>query len=186
MNINRQDFVKRICITGACICGVGSIIEGKPAQTSINPSPEQEDKQKMFQEYLGKLFSNIDSNLKESDKRKIIKDCSLIHYENIKMDEVLKPFIGKIDNFLTFLQEKWDWKIEYNPLTGTIIADENKDYCVCPLINKEKGISGAICYCSEGFAEKMFSTVMQKKVSAKVISSIQRGDKRCVYKITAA
>jgi hypothetical protein len=184
MNINRKDFVKKACVSGACLCGFSSLLAGNPGTNIMCSSSDQDDKQKMFQDYLAKLFSNIDSTLKQSDKRKIIKDCALIHYDNVKMDEVLKPFIGNLDSFLSFLKEQGHWKIEYNSKTKTIIADENKDYCPCPLIEKEKRISGAICYCSEGFTEKMFSTVLQKPVSASVISSIQRGGSKCVYKIT--
>jgi predicted hydrocarbon binding protein len=64
------------------------------------------------------------------------------------------------------------------------IADENKTKCVCPMVNKEKGVrSSILCYCSEGFAEKMFSTVVGHPVKAKVISSIHRGNNRCKYQI---
>lgn len=64
------------------------------------------------------------------------------------------------------------------------MADENKSFCVCPLVNvKKKTVSDAICYCSEGFAELMFSAVFEKPVTAIVISSVIRGDSSCRYKI---
>lgn len=40
-----------------------------------------------------------------------------------------------------------------------------------------------MCYCSEGFAERMFSVVCEHQVEAVVISSVQRGDERCIYRI---
>jgi predicted hydrocarbon binding protein len=100
------------------------------------------------------------------------------------MDKVLAPYVGDIKKFIQFIGEKWDWKINYNPDSGVIIADENKTQCVCPMVNKEKGVrSSILCYCSEGFAEKMFSTVLGRTVKATVVSSILRGDKSCKYMI---
>jgi predicted hydrocarbon binding protein len=64
-----------------------------------------------------------------------------------------------------------------------IIADENKDHCVCPMIDHTLHNSPLMCHCSEGFAEKMFSKVTGEKANAVVISSILRGDKSCKYKI---
>ena len=100
------------------------------------------------------------------------------------MDEILKPFINDLDKFIEFLEKEWGWKVDYSQATRTIIANENKNYCVCPMINNDgKDKNPAICYCSEGFAEKMFSLVAGQPASANVISSIQKGDKNCIYKI---
>jgi predicted hydrocarbon binding protein len=100
------------------------------------------------------------------------------------MNDLLTPYIGDLEKFIEFLEKKWGWKIDYNKKTKTLIANENKNYCVCPMINKKNKVNqSAICYCSEGFAERMFSLVASQPVSAAVISSIQRGDERCIYKI---
>jgi predicted ArsR family transcriptional regulator len=64
-------------------------------------------------------------------------------------------------------------------------ADENKSYCVCPMVNRAEGIgSSVMCNCSEGFAEKMFSAVFGHPVKAQVISSVLKGNASCKYKIT--
>ena len=100
------------------------------------------------------------------------------------MDKVLAPYVGDMTRFTQFIGDQWGWKIDYKPEIGVIVADENKSFCVCPMVNKEKGIrSSILCYCSEGFAEKMFSTVAGHPVKARVISSIHRGDDRCKYEI---
>ncbi len=100
------------------------------------------------------------------------------------MDEILSSFINDLEGFLDHISENWDWKIDYDRNSGIIIGDENKETCVCPMVNQHKGkISDAICYCFEGFSEKMFSMVIGKPVTATVISSILRGDKTCKYKI---
>ncbi len=92
---------------------------------------------------------------------------------------MLKNYEDNLEKFIVFIEEKWGWKIDYNAQTKTLIANENKNYYVCPMGNKEKGISSAICYCSEGFAEKMFSKVIGRTVNATVVSSIQRVDISC-------
>ena len=103
------------------------------------------------------------------------------------MDEMLSSYIGNLDGFISFISEKWDWIVEYDKESKTIIANENKSYCVCPMVNHKNGVkSSAICYCSEGFAEKMFTTVAGVKATAEVISSVIRGDKNCIYKIKFA
>ena len=92
---------------------------------------------------------------------------------------------GDIEKFNQFIEEKWGWKIDYQKEKGILLADENKNYCVCPMVNQEKGVKSTIyCYCSEGFAEQMFSVVVGHQVKAKVISSVLRGDERCIYEIT--
>jgi hypothetical protein len=56
--------------------------------------------------------------------------------------------------------------------------------CVCPLVQQNIGVvSTTLCHCSEGFAERMFSAVIEKPVKATVTRSILRGDKSCVYTI---
>ena len=72
------------------------------------------------------------------------------------MNDVLSPYTGNLEGFIEFLEEKWDWKIDYNKTKKTLIANENKNYCVCPIINNKNRVNkSAICYCSEGFAENI-------------------------------
>lgn len=74
--------------------------------------------------------------------------------------------------------------IEYDEKNQRITADEDKKYCVCPLVKAEvvKNAPG-LCTCSEKFAERMFSNVLGQPVKARVTASIQRGDPSCVYVI---
>jgi predicted hydrocarbon binding protein len=113
-----------------------------------------------------------------------MKPCSLAHYDFLEMDKILAPYVGDMVKFTQFISEQWGCKIDYNPETGVIVADENKSFCVCPMVDKKKGAGSSIlCYCSEEFAEKMFSTIAGHPVKARVISSIPRGDDRCKYEI---
>jgi predicted hydrocarbon binding protein len=115
----------------------------------------------------------------------LIKKNAVIHFNELKMNDMLKTYVGNADKFIAFISEKWGWKIEFDKTSGILIADENKSYCVCPMVYQVEGIGAAVmCNCSEGFAEKMFSIVFEKPVKAKVISSVLKGDKSCKYKVT--
>lgn len=112
-----------------------------------------------------------------------IKQCSLAHFEALGMKDVLAPFIGRPEAFYQFISEKWNWIITVDPDGKRLLADENKAECVCPLVRAGAAGSPVLCNCSEGFAERMFSTVLQKPVRARVVKSILRGGDRCVYEV---
>lgn len=186
MNTNRRNFIKKTCISGACFCGFVSLAaHGTDLQGTSVINTEPDDRNlKFMQDWISNLLLNIDENASPEECRMIMKPCAVAHYDFLEMDKVLAPYHGDIAKFIQFISEKWDWKIDYNPGSGVIIADENKAQCVCPMVNKEKGVrSSILCYCSEGFAEKMFSTVVGHPVEATVISSIHRGNDRCKYEI---
>ncbi|MDO9039797.1 MAG: hypothetical protein Q7U65_00315 [Bacteroidota bacterium] len=172
-------------MAGACFCGFTSLgVNATNVQGTSGASAADDKNLKFMQDWISNLLLNIDESASDEECRKIMKPCAMAHYNFLEMDKVLAPYMGDIEKFTQFISEKWDWKIDYNRESGVIIADENKSQCVCPMVNKEKGVrSSILCYCSEGFAEKMFSTVAGHSVSAKVISSIHRGNDRCKYEI---
>ncbi len=185
MAINRKDFLKKACITGACFCGFGRIAfadagENEPKATVTEIDPEKH----LLQGWTANLLLNLGSELEPEKLRDLIKKNAIIHFNELKMNEMLKEYVGNPSKFIDFISEKWGWKIEYDKASGIVIANENKSYCVCPMVNQAEGMgSSVMCNCSEGFAEKMFSTVFNSPVKATVISSVLRGDKNCIYKI---
>jgi hypothetical protein len=185
MSLSRKDFFKTICISGACFCGFSSM--AIPAAGSINQNNSTEEsnsKEQLLQAWIAQILTNINSGLNEAEIRKVMKSCALVHYNDLKMDDLLAGYKGDLEKFISWIEENWGWKIEYNKEAKTLIADENKSYCVCPMVNHQSGSKlPAMCFCSEGFAEKMFSTVVGVPVTASVVSSILRGDKSCKYKI---
>ena len=135
-------------------------------------------------EWIANLLTVLDDNLTEETRVSLLRNCAEAHYRSANMDAVVSQYQGNPSGFMQFLSEKWQWKITYDQAAQTITADENKPDCVCPLVQKAPGkVSATLCHCSEGFAEKMFSAVIEKPVEARVIRSILRGDKSCVYSI---
>jgi hypothetical protein len=113
-----------------------------------------------------------------------IKQCSNTHYTAIGMAETLRPFIGRPEQFYQFLRDTWGWIISVDADGKHILVDENKPECVCPLVRTGAASSPNLCQCSEGFAQRMFSAVLEKPVTARVRESVLRGGNHCVYEIT--
>ncbi|HKJ44128.1 MAG TPA: DUF6144 family protein [Sunxiuqinia sp.] len=182
MNLTRKDFVKKACISGACLCGFTTMLQ---AQTpNENEVAEPDPNQLLMQEWISTLLFNMDEQQDEKTSRSMLRKAAAAHYKHLNMDEILKPYEGDLEKFNAFIENEWGWKIDYQKEAGLLVADENKNYCVCPLVNQSKGIkSGVLCYCSEGFAELMFSKVIGKKVETKVLTSVLRGNDHCRYEI---
>lgn len=184
MTINRKEFIKKACFSSICACGFSSVLFAANKNDSGTANEPQDTNKQLIQDWLLNLISNLGKDLDAETLRTVIKKSSITHYDQLNMDEMLSGYIGDLDKFLGFIENQWGWKIDYDKTTKTLIADENKDYCVCPVLQHHKDInSSAMCYCSEGFAEKMFSVVSGSSTTATVISSVRRGDKSCKYKI---
>ena len=183
MTVNRKDFLKKVCFSGACLCGFGSIAFSKEVDDS-NEDKMQTQKLSLLQDWIASILLNVNDEFDKGSARKLIKKTAGVHFENLKMDTLLAEYKGDLDKFTVFLREKWGWKVDYDKEKRILIADENKNYWVCPIaVHKKDKDSSAICYCSEGFAEKMFSLVSGKQAQAEVIASIRKGDTSCKYKI---
>lgn len=100
------------------------------------------------------------------------------------MENLIQDYIGNMPDFLTFLQREWGWRITVSEDENTILIDENKDFCVCPVAQTMGGqIPKNLCRCSEAFARKMFTAVARKEVTATVVRSVIRDGKSCMYEI---
>lgn len=185
MSVNRKEFLKKACLAGVCMCGFSLPVLAAGNGAGKSASENSSDDEKIFiRNWIGNLLNNLNADLDKSDLKAIIKKNAIIHFNDLKMNEMLAEYIGQPEKFIAFISEKWGWKVEYDMATKTLTANENKTFCVCPVVNQTGAFkSAAICNCSEGFAEKMFSTVFNSPASATVVSSVLRGDKNCVYKI---
>jgi hypothetical protein len=178
--MDRKQFLRKTCIAGACYCGFRAMALNAAGKSRA----DQENSNPVAQQWLISLLENLGKNIEEKELRRIVKMSAVTHYDHLKMDDLLAGYKGNLREFISFLEKEWDWKVDYDQASGIITADENKSYCVCPVLDKATMAgSRSICYCSEGFAELMFSEVAGTPVSAQVISSVRRGDKSCVYRI---
>jgi len=132
--------------------------------------------------YLAHML-NVMEHIPEERMKETLRECSKYHYAANNMDDLLEEYVGNLDGFVTFLTEQWGWKITYDKENGIIIADENKSKCVCPIVAESDQISPNLCFCSEGFAARMFSKVTGHEIKTRIVASILRGDTHCVYEI---
>ena len=152
MDRNRRSILKKACFCGLSACGLGAA--GCSQQLSGNDQkPQAQQQDALPYKWIAALLPSIDVNTSTDSARDIIKGCAAAHYDQLRMDRIVARFEGKLGDFLEFLTTEWGWIIEYNKQDGVILIDENKDVCVCPLVNKDIGVkSPSLCYCSEGFA----------------------------------
>ena len=139
-------------------------------------------KSKVTLDWLKMLIESVDS-LPIETKKGVIKGCSVAHFNAINMEDTLKGYIGDVHSFIKFLESEWGWSVKINEEERVIYADENKSECVCPIVKFGEIKTPLMCNCSEGFAEQMFSKVLQRNVNAKVSNSVLNGDKSCIYEI---
>lgn len=178
METNRRNFFKKACAAGACLCGFSSV-----AGESLAPENEN-TQQRLLQDWISVLMVSLDKETDEALSRQIMRSCARTHYDQLQMDTVLEKYVGNLHQFVQFLKNSWNWQVNFDEVEGIIQADENKSVCVCPMVSHQSQQNlRALCYCSEGFAELMFSKVAGHPVEARVLSSIHRGDKTCRYEI---
>jgi hypothetical protein len=134
--------------------------------------------------WIANLLSVSDRTLSTEIKSSIMKECASMHLRSSGVKEIAAQYRGNLDGFIQMLSEKWHWIVAYDPITQVITANENKSECICPIAQKiSTPVSGTLCYCSEGFAERMFSIVLERPVRARVIQSVLRGANTCIYSI---
>ncbi len=184
MNETRRSVLKNACLCGLGACGVGASV---CAQANANeaPRPQAPPRDPMPYKWISTLLPSIEANTDREHAKAIIKGCSQSHFDHLAMNKtIVSRFSGKLEAFLEFLKGEWGWIVDYRKEEGIVLVDENKPACVCPLVQRDIALkSGLLCFCSEGFAERMFSAVVGRPVKAEVQESILRGNKSCKYKV---
>lgn len=178
----RRAFVRNSCLLGFCFCGW----RGSSALTAVDGAGQSGElkPESVHSKWITSLLLGLKDENAET-ARKIVKNRSEAHFNDLSLKEKFAPYVGRLEAFHSFLSKEWGWIIDYDREKGIVHVDENKSYCVCPLIQNKKieGL-GALCYCSEGIAEQMFSYVTGKSVKAEVVQSVLRGATSCKYRIT--
>lgn len=132
MAIDRKDFLKKVCFSGACFCGFSSIAFPTSARAAENTSlQEQDNKLTLVQEWISDLLRNVTIELEGNLARKLIKSTAGVHNKELKMDALLADYKGDLDKFVVFLHEKWGWKVDYDKDKKVLIASIRKGDASC-------------------------------------------------------
>jgi len=122
-------------------------------------------------------------SLPEEAGAALMRACSAGHYEAAGIDQIIEGYIGNVRGLAEFMEREWGWIVSLDEENGVLTADENKPYCVCPLVRFGEVKNPLLCHCSEGFSRRMMEKVLQREVRSCVLKSVLRGDKSCVYEI---
>ena len=178
----RRSFVKR-GLAGVCAFGCVPGLSGPDDRDSLETADRPQDSDAVPRKWIAALAASLAVGDPE-EARRLLKACSAAHWEHLAMPAAVERFRGNVPAFQDFLRSEWGWIIEYDTDTGVIEVNENKSDCVCPLVSGERAHEmGVLCYCSEGFAERLFGAVAGGGVRAEVRESILRGGHRCRYRI---
>ncbi len=133
-------------------------------------------------DFIDKMMEVIERKLDSKTAGEILSKCHTCHYKGLDINSLTEKYSGDIDGFIEMLENEWGWKVSYDKKENLILIDENKPFCVCPLVREGNIKNELLCRCSEGFNRRMFSAVAGNTVDVTVIKSVLRGDKSCVYK----
>ena len=96
-----------------------------------------------------------------------------------------KTIYGESDSMDDFLEKLNETRIGGGQLhlkDGKLIGIYDK--CYCGLINKVKGLSPLYCYCSAGWYEQLFSSVIDRPVEVEKIATIPDEVDHCEFEIS--
>ena len=145
---------------------------------------QQDDKiEKLPYAFIETILGSIEENMDEDAAADILRGCCSAHYAALDMDTTLGKYKGDIEGLISLMEREWGWQIDYDKTRGIIEVNENKPFCVCPLVQNGGVKNPILCHCSEGFAQKMFSLAAGQKVETSVEASILMGDESCIYRI---
>lgn len=135
-------------------------------------------------EWAACLLAGIENNCSPETKQACLERCAELHYKVNNMDQLIEKYAGNLEDFIDFLQNNYGWIVHIDNENKRLLVDENKDYCVCPIVAELQGkVSPLLCDCSAHYAGIMFSKVLERDVMAKVKRSFLRDGLSCIYEI---
>nr|WP_319489330.1 hypothetical protein [uncultured Caproiciproducens sp.] len=134
-------------------------------------------------EWMNELLNSLGDNCSSEECAKLIKPCSACCLK--RMEPIVEKYVGDLQGFIEYMGEECGQVITYDKEQQLIVVNENKSECVCAIAKcmQERNVSPTLCYCSANMTGAMISKIASKRAEARVVSSILRGDKTCVYEI---
>lgn len=134
--------------------------------------------------YVKKILDRINETHGEEAAEKVMKPCGYqcISASAIETAKKLYEKSSSIDNFLQLLNERHIGGGQLHIRDGKIIGVYNT--CYCGLAKQAKDLSPVYCYCSTGWFEKLFSSVLGDSVKVEKIQSILDGSDKCIFEIS--
>lgn len=134
-------------------------------------------------DWMNELLNSLGENCTPQECAKLIKPCSTCCLK--RMEPIIEKYKGDLQGFIEYMEKECGQIITYDKEQQLIVVNENKSECVCTIAKCRKGknVSSTLCYCSANMTGTMISKIAGKRAEARVVSSVLRGDKTCVYEI---
>jgi hypothetical protein len=132
------------------------------------------------QRQTAKLWELLDEYLDEATQSAILeqlgRNCALRF-------GAAQRYTGDPEGFFAFMGEHSGESIRYDREAGIITVVTRERDCDCLLVNSGH-ISPVYCNCSLGWQKQTYEIILGKKVDVKLLESVVRGSRRCVFQIT--
>ena len=98
MSLSRSEFLKKACVSGACLCGFTSLTSFSSKNKHLkHQGSGLEEQNDLTQEWVANLLSELNSDRCGDSVKPIIKKLASVHYHDLNMDAFLQPYIGNLE-----------------------------------------------------------------------------------------
>lgn len=179
--MKRKEFISSACKLGLCSCIPFSFLSSQDVFANAEKDSNNDWKIGFMQKRMAKFIKNLDSVDKEK-KLQIIeslgRSCAK---ENI---DFFNKYKGVPEDALNEIKSKWADNTEYNKEEKYIrITGKKKDSCGCPFVD-DSLMPKEFCYCTSGYFQEAFETILDNPVKVKIEESVLFGDEKCTHLIT--
>jgi hypothetical protein len=169
------------CSQAAAACGCSAQSASPLVSSMANaPAPKLKWWLEHSQRQTAKLWELLDEYLDEAIQSAILeqlgRNCALSY-------GAAQRYVGDPEGFFNLMAEHSGETIRYDREAGIITVITRERDCDCLLVNSGH-ISPVYCNCSLGWQKQTYEIILGKKVDVKILESVVRGSRRCVFHIT--
>jgi hypothetical protein len=181
--MDRKEFIARsfkVLFGAGAACLLNKPNRAASFSTENYQESEMAQKQKLLYDWLSSLMKNMDAQLDEDSKIKVLEECGRVCAQRHAKTEALKSK-GDLDGWLDTMQ-KWVGANNVHKEGNSVRIVYSK--CFCPLVGSlEPLLSRTFCNCSRGWLKENFETVVGKAVDVRLEDSIMGGGKECRFTV---
>ncbi len=143
-------------------------------------TPEPEARRQKFQQaWIVSLIENLDSQVDEAARTKLMESCGRACARRGSLAPVARASKGNLDKLL----EAWTAALgEKNVRRDGDVVQLSYTKCLCPLVAAGPAtLSKTYCNCSRGYVLEIFEAAAGKPVTVELTHSIKWGDPACRF-----
>jgi hypothetical protein len=180
---DRKEFLATL---GCACCGalfgeaaVGSA-EPLPQPSGQDTPPTDPDKQ-FIQDWLSDLLEQVDANLDEPAKIKLLGGCGRACFERFPFKRAwAEQGRGDVEKLIAALQKNFD--VEREGQRVHIRYGKVSKGCYCPAAKYRAPKPNDLhCYCTRGTHQAVWETALGRPVRVEIAETVRRGGKTCHF-----